>query len=95
METFPFIPPLNLFEEGKKLSAVTIFESTNSVLLLTDGNSAFLLPTPKYWTPKDSEQTINKLIEMLELRSQNDIKLHVKEVVKRGTRIETENSELN
>ena len=33
--------------------------------------------------------------ELLELRSQNDIKLHVKEVEKRGTRKEIENSGYN
>ena len=35
-EIFAFSPPINLFEEGKWLLAVTFFEETNSVLNLTD-----------------------------------------------------------
>ena len=34
----------------------------------------------------------NKPNEILELKTQNDIKLHVREMEKRGTRIETEGS---
>ena len=30
MQTFSFSPPINLFEEGKWLLAVTSFEATNS-----------------------------------------------------------------
>ena len=41
------------------------------------------------------KQLINKLNEVLELRSQNDIELYVKEVEKRGTRIGIETSGYN
>ena len=38
---------------------------------------------------------MNRLPKLLDLRSQNDIELHVKEVEKRGNRIETEKSGYN
>ena len=40
----------------------------------------------------NGEEIINKLKKILELRSETDIDLHVKDVEKRGTRIEIENS---
>ena len=43
------------------------------------------ISTPNLWSPKGAAETINKLNEILELRPQNDIQLHVKEVEKRGT----------
>ena len=93
--TSSFNPPVNLFEEGKWLLAVTSFEATNSVFILTGENNSFSISTTSYWTPEGGEETINKLNEILELRSQNDIGLHVKEVEKRGTRMEIENSGYN
>ena len=95
MNTFSFSPPINLFEEGKCLLAVTSFEATNSVFNITGENNGFSITTPGHWTSKDCEETINKLNNFLELRSQNDIELHVKEAEKRGTRIEIENSRYN
>ena len=35
METFSFNPPINLFEDQKWLLAVTIFNATNSVFIIT------------------------------------------------------------
>ena len=43
-------------------------------------------------TPNIVKKVFNKLRKVLELISENDIELHVKEVEKRGTRIEIENS---
>ena len=40
MENFSFSPPINLFEEGKSLLAVTSFEATNSVFNITDKNNS-------------------------------------------------------
>ena len=42
-------------------------------------------------SPEGGDKTINKLSELIKLRSQNEIKLHVKGVEKRGTRIEQGN----
>ena len=55
----------------------------------------FQFSTPGHWSPEDGEELINKLNKLLELRSENDVELHVKEVEKRGTRIEIENSGYN
>ena len=41
IEKFSFNPPLNFFEGGKGLLAVTTFEATNSVFNITDENSSF------------------------------------------------------
>ena len=59
---------------------------------MTNENKSFSISTPSYWTPESGEELIYKLNIILELRSQNDIELHVREVEKRGTRIEIENS---
>ena len=52
----------------------------------------FSISTPSYWTKIDVDETINKLREILQLSSKNDIELPVKKVEKRGIRIENENS---
>ena len=80
MEAFPFNPPINLSEEADWLLAVTSFEATNSVFSKSDENS-FSKTTTVHWIPEGSEEIVDKL---LELRSQEDIELHVKEVEKRG-----------
>ena len=92
METFSFNPAINLSEEGKWLLAVTSFEATNSVFDITNENNRFSITIPGHWNSEDGEELINKLNEILELRSENDIELHIKEVEKRGNRIEIENS---
>ena len=92
MQTFSFNPPINLVEEGKWLLAVTSLDCTNSVFNITVENNSFSISTPARWNSEDSEELINKLNKLLELKSENDIDLHVKGVEKRGTRIEIENS---
>ena len=57
METFSFSPPINLFEEGKWLLAVTFFEATNSVFNITDENNSFSITIPGHWQTKSSEKT--------------------------------------
>ena len=71
---------------------MTIVETTKSVFELTDENNSFSLSTPKHRIPTGCRETNNKLNELLNLRSQNDVELHVKEIEKRGTRRELENS---
>ena len=83
MKTSSFNPPINLVEEGKWLLAVTSFEATNSVFKITDENDSFSFSTPSYWMPEGGEEHITKLNVLLELRSESDIELHVKEVEKR------------
>ena len=87
---------MNLLEEGKLLLAVTNFEATNAVsYYIIDKNKTFSFSTPSYWTPQGDEDFNNKLNKLLEIRSEIDIELHVKELEKRGTRTKTENSGLN
>ena len=86
---------MNPVEEGKWLLGVISFECTNSVFNLTVENNSFSILAPDHWNSEDGEEPINKLIELLELRSENDIKLHVKEVRRRGSSIEVENSGYN
>ena len=64
---------------------------------VSDENNSFSNDTPGYWRiPKYLPDGISvNLKEILELRSPNDFELHVKEVEKRGTRIEIENSGYN
>ena len=81
METFSFPPTKNLPEKRKWLLSVTFFETTNSVVTLKDANKSFSCSTPIYWTPDCGEEPINKLNKLLELRSQNQIELYVKEVI--------------
>ena len=62
--------------------AVTSFEATNSVFKLTDKINSFSISAPGHWTTKASEN-IDKLINLLELRCQNDIELRVEEIEKK------------
>ena len=63
-------------------------KTTNSVFIITDKNNSFSISRPGHWNPEDSEEFFNKLNKLLELKSENDIELHLKDVEKRGTRLE-------
>ena len=84
MQTFSFNPPVNLFEEGKWLLAVSLFECTNSVFNTTNENISFSIIVPGHYETESAEKTINELNKLLELRSQNGIELHVEQVRKKG-----------
>ena len=71
METFSFNPPISLVEERKWLIAVTAFEATNPVFILTDENNSSSVSTPRDWNSEDGAEVINKLNKLLELRSEN------------------------
>ena len=87
MQTFSFKPLINLIEEGKWLLAVGSFQATHSVFNIFDENNKLLISIPGYWSSKSAEKTIDELIKLLGLRSQNDIELQVEEVRKRGNKI--------
>ena len=91
-ETFSFKSPINLSEEGKWLLAVTSIEAINSVFDITDENNSLSISSPNYQIPEDGEEFIIELKILFQLRSENDIDLHVKEVAKRRIRKEIENS---
>ena len=61
---------------------MTSFECTNSVIIITDGNNSLPISTPGHWNSEDGEELINKLNKLLELRSENKIELHAKELEK-------------
>ena len=84
MQTFSFNPPINLFEEGKWLLAVSSFECTKSVFNITNENNSFSNIVPGHYETESAEKTINELNKLLELRSQNGIELHVEQVRKKG-----------
>ena len=83
MKNFWFWPAKN-FSEEKWLLAVTSFEATNFVFNRTNKNSSFSFSTPSHWFSTGGAETINKLQNLLELRSQTDFELHVEEVRNRG-----------
>ena len=57
-----------------------------TVLKITDGNKRISITTPGYWSSRGGAGTIHKLQKLSELKSQNDIELHV-EVMKRGSQM--------
>ena len=83
MQTFSFIPSINLSDEGKWLLAVTFFECTNSVFNLTDENNSLPTFIPGHYQTESAGITIDELNKLLELRS---LELHVKKERKRGNR---------
>ena len=83
MLTFSFNPQIYLSEGGKCLLPVNSFEVTNSVLNITSENNSLSISTPGHWNSEDGQELISELNKLLELRSENDIDLHVKEVKKR------------
>ena len=58
--------------------------STNSVFNINNENNSFSINIPGHWNSDEGEQLINEPNNLLELRSENDIELHVEEVRKRG-----------
>ena len=82
MQTLSFNSPKILFEERKRLLAVTSFTATNSIFNTTD-EKRFSFTKPEYWFSRGGEDTINKMQKVLELRHQNDLALHVEEFEER------------
>ena len=88
-----FNPPITLVEEGKWLLAVTSFEATNSVFNITNENNSFSFTIPGHSQTESAEETINELKNLLELKSQKSIELHVKDIRRRGTQIKIGDNE--
>ena len=84
MQTFSFNPPLNLVEEGKWMMAVSLFDCTNYVFIITEDNNSFSIIIPGHYQNESAENTIDKLNKLLELKS---LELHVAEVKKRATKL--------
>ena len=58
--------------------AATRFIALNSVFITTRENNSFSITIPGYWTSRSGAETTHSLQNLLELTSQNDIKLYVK-----------------
>ena len=86
MQTFSFNPPMNLSSE-KWLLTVTSFEATNSVFNITNENSSFSITIPGHWNSISTKKTNDELDKLLELRSENDIEMHVNQLKKKGSQI--------
>ena len=93
MQTFSPNPPINLIGEDKRLLAVTSSAATNSVFNITNENKNVSISTRGHWTSEDGEEFITELKNVLELRSENDIELHVESVIKRGNQIKIGDNE--
>ena len=84
MQTFSFIPPFNLVEEGKWLLAVTSFETTNSVFNRTNESNCFSITIPCHLNSESAEKTIDEIKNLLGLRSEYDIELQNEQVRNKG-----------
>ena len=82
MQTFSFNQPINLSEEWEWILVVTSFEATNSIFIITNKNNSFSMAIAGHWETQSAEKTNNEINKLLELRSQNGIKLHVEQVKK-------------
>ena len=67
--------------------AVTAFETTNSVFIITNENDSFSISTRIYWISNGGSETFFKLRELIKLREGIDIELHFEEVRKKGNQI--------
>ena len=61
-------------------SGIDFFWGFNSGSNITIENHSFSITVPGHWETKIAEKTIDELNELLELRSQNGIELHVAQV---------------
>ena len=75
--------PINFVEGGKCFVEVTSFETTNSVFNTTDENKSFSITTLGFWFSRGRAETINRLEQILKLRTEYDIELLVGEVRKK------------
>ena len=92
MQTFSFIPPINLIEQDKWLLGVTSLECTNSVFNITNENNSFSVIIPGHYETEFAEKIIDELNKLLELKS---LELHVEEVRKRGSKLKIGDIEYN
>ena len=61
MQTVSFNPPINLVEESKWLLAVSSFETTKSVFIVTIKNNSFAFSIPGHWISEGDDELNNKL----------------------------------
>ena len=76
---------------------MTSFEATNSLCFITDENKRFSISVTGHWRIPNylEDGNIDKLKNLLKLRSQNDIELHVEEVRKSGDEVEIKSKQFS
>ena len=72
---------------------MTSDESINSVFNITTENNSFSVTIPGYWKSRGNTEKIKQLGEVIKLRKQKDIDIHVQEVRKRGNQKKVEDNE--
>ena len=95
LQSFSFSSPINLIEEGKWLLGVPACECTNSVFNITNENNNFSISIPGRWRIPNSleDGVIEKLKNLLKVKSQKDIELQVREVRKTGDKMKVQSNE--
>ena len=63
---------------------MSLFDCTNSVFKITGENNSFSITTPGDWNSESTGKTSDELNKLIDLRSENDIELHVEQVGKKG-----------
>ena len=74
--------------------AVSSFECTNSVFIITNENNSFSITTSGHWNSESAQQTIDKLKELLEL-DKRDLSLQIAAVREKGHKIHIREDEYN
>ena len=77
MQSFSFNPSIYLSGE-EWMIAITSFETTNSVFIITNEDNSSSISTPSHWKSEDGEERTDKLNKLLELRSETDFEIYVK-----------------
>ena len=97
IERFSFSPPNKVYQEGEWLLAVTSFEATSSVFIITAENNSFSIRIPCHWRIRNylEEEIFDYLKNSQKLRTQNYIELHVEEVRKRGDKTKTKSKDFS
>ena len=90
MQIFSVNPLINLVEEGKWRLAVSSFECTNSVFIITNENNSFSIIIPGHYKTQFAEKVIKDLNKLIELKS---LEIHVEEVRKRGNKKKIQDNE--
>ena len=59
------------------------FGAIKSVFIVTNEKTSFSTSSPGHWPSRRGAETINRLQNLIGLRSQNDFDLHIEEIEKR------------
>ena len=63
---------------------MTSYDAVNFVFNIANENNSFSITKPGHWKSESAEKTIDELNDIMELRSYDDIHLHVEQLRKKG-----------